>query len=241
MAEAKKNDTPRLDCITQAGIGRYPRLNTPDDKFSPGDPKYDVQLIIDPNEDALFGKESKNLIATAEVMRDEFAATVKARLLESAAEFKAAKQGAKAKAASDKAAALKVADVGKMDVDNEGEETGKVIIRPKMKAKVKRKDGSVQERKPVVFDAKGLKLKNPPIIGGGSKMKLAITIQPYHMESTNEVGITFYLNAVQIIELVTGGERSAEGYGFGAEEGYEAEAEESFGGNAGTSGDGEDF
>lgn len=234
-----KNDTPRIDAITPAGIAKYPRLNTPDDKFSPGDPKFDVQLVFDPSEDGTVGKKPGNIIDAATTLRDEFVEATRTRLIEASNEAKAAKNGAKAKALSDKAKTLKIADIGKADVDDEGEETGKVILRAKMKQLSKRKDGSVVKREPTMFDARGKKLVNRPQVGGGSTLKVAITMMPYHMESTNEVGVTFYLNAVQILDLVSGGERTAEAYGFGEEDGYESQ-DETFAGSASAPAAGED-
>jgi hypothetical protein len=239
----QNNDTPRVDAITQAGIAKFPRLNTPDDKFSPGDPKFDCQLIVDPNEDGLVEKKPANIIATAEAMRDEFFEVTKKRLQDALAEAQKAKNGDKIKKAKEALANVATVGIGKPEVDDEGEETGKVIIRAKMKQLSKRKDGTVVKRKPVMFDAKGVKLVNQPLVGGGSRLKMAVTMMPYYMASTHEVGVAFYLNAVQIIDLVSGGERSASAYGFGEEEGYESQ-DESFsadGGESGSEGAGDDF
>lgn len=102
------------------------------------------------------------------------------------------------------------------------EETGKGTFNFKLKAKVKTKTGEIFEQRPAIFDAKGTALKNVNI-GGGSQVKVAYEVVPFY---TSLVGasISLRMKAVQVLDLVEfSGGASADSYGFGEEEGYEAE------------------
>lgn len=214
-----KDNIPTKKIITPTGVAVYPNLNRPDTKFDAAG-VYDCRLRLDPEDAAV-----KSLVSTLEKLRNEHYETLKAELIEK-------KKSAKAKQ-------LKKRDVFTPDVDKEGEETGLIVLKGKMKATGKRKDGTPWSRKPTIFDAKGKKLDNPPTIWGGSELKMAATARPYLMESSSEVGITLYLDAVQIIKLVSGTGQSADDFGFGEEEGYEADDAETFpeGSEGGTEGD----
>ena len=105
------------------------------------------------------------------------------------------------------------------------EETGKVTLRFKLKAKVHPKNGESFDQSPALFDAKGKPLSKDIKIGGGSKMKVSYEILPYYTAIAG-AGISLRLKAVQVIDLVeysSGG--SGESYGFGKEDGYEATEE----------------
>lgn len=110
------------------------------------------------------------------------------------------------------------------DLDKEGNETGEMILGFKMKASgVSKKTGKPWTRKPAVFDAKGKALTPVPKIGGGSTIKVSCIYEPWD-NPKGEVGVSARLEAVQLIELRSFGDRSASDHGFGEEEGYEAEA-----------------
>jgi hypothetical protein len=115
-----------------------------------------------------------------------------------------------------------------MEVDREsGEETGMAVLRAGMKYRVEVKNGpnagKTYEFTPDVFDAKGKQLKKRPRVGGGSTVRLSIRMMEYFIAKDGELGISFGLEAVQIIDLVESGKRDAESYGFGAEDGFTAE------------------
>ena len=95
----------------------------------------------------------------------------------------------------------------------DGKETGNVIFKFK--------------NKPALFDAKGKPIQNTNVYGG-SKIKVSGTAAAY--SAAGNLGVTLYLNAVQVIELVTGDSGGQQSFGFVAEEGYEhsEEVEESF-------------
>lgn len=128
---------------------------------------------------------------------------------------------------------LKKMDVGSVEYDDEGEETGRVLIRFKQKAEITYKNKKGQEetfqKKVGLFDSKGKHIKEPVKIGSGSTVKVSFEPHPYFMQKDKEVGISFNrLLGVQLINLVEyegDGVGSAEDMGFGAEDdedGFEA-------------------
>ncbi len=112
--------------------------------------------------------------------------------------------------------------------DQETEEpTGEVEMKVSMKASgtVKKgpRAGKTWERKPTLFDAKGKPMLKVPDIWGGTvgKVSFSFVTDGYFINGTGACGISFQLEAVQIIDLVSGGTRKADDYGFGEEDGYE--------------------
>lgn len=110
----------------------------------------------------------------------------------------------------------------KMDLDKEGNETGLVSFNFTAKASGVRPDGTTWTFRPAVMDATGKGKVSPNIsIFGGSILKVA-----YHISSWATaigIGASLKLQAVQVIELKTMGDRD---YGFGEEEGYTADGED---------------
>ena len=203
---ADKSDRKQLKFILPKGIAIYPKLVKPDTKFDK-DGKFEVKQkfeadVIEP------------VIEKLVELRDAFAA-------EKAAEFAASKDG-KVKA---RAKNIKVRDVGTPNYDADGNETGLIELKAASKASGKREDGSTWERKIPLFDAKGKKT-NPKAVYGGSELKVAVIAEAYYKADGNEVGVTLRIDAVQIIKLVAAGGKDADSFGFGAEEGYEDDAEE---------------
>jgi hypothetical protein len=112
--------------------------------------------------------------------------------------------------------------------DQETEEpTGEVEMKISMKASgtVKKgpRAGKKWTRKPQLFDAKGKPMLKVPDIWGGTtgKVSFSFVSDGYFIPGTGACGISFQLEAAQIIDLVSGGQRQAGDYGFGEEEGYE--------------------
>ena len=98
------------------------------------------------------------------------------------------------------------------ELDEEGKATGNIIIRFKSKA----------EYKPSLFDSKANAIEDVNV-WSGSEIKVNGSIAPYYT-SLIGAGVSLRLRAVQIINLVEGG-RSASGYGFEEQEGYEYKEE----------------
>ena len=95
------------------------------------------------------------------------------------------------------------------EVDDEGDPTGNVEFKFKSKAKF-------VPRIPI-FDSVGKPMTGVEL-WSGSRIKVNTTLAPYSAGIGE--GMAMRLNAVQVIDLVQGSNGSAEGYGFGEEDGY---------------------
>lgn len=89
----------------------------------------------------------------------------------------------------------------------------------KLKASGVRPTGERWNQKPVLYDAKGNLFNPKDIIWGGSEAKVAFQASPYYVPSIG-AGISLRLKAVQILNLVTGGQDASK-FGFQEEEGFE--------------------
>lgn len=190
-----KKTTPR-------GIAVWPKLDEPDTKF-----------------------EAEGVYTTKLKLSAEDAQPYVDLIDKLAADHLAACQKAESNPAKKKKLKLTDDMPYKPDLDKEGNETGDMILSFKMKASgVSKKTGKPWTRKPAAFDAKGRPLTPVPKIGGGSTIKVSCIYEPW-ANPKGEVGVSARLEAVQLIELRTFGDRSAAEHGFGEEEdGYEAEA-----------------
>ena len=185
---------------TPAGIASYPWITEPDTRYNP-DGHYSVNLVV-PEEQA------QPLVNAINNEWTEFIGQFK---------------GPKAK--------KQPASLGyDNQYDDEGNETGNIVFKAKMKHIIRYKDketgeDKIIEKKLPIFDAEGLAI-HPTSVWGGSKLACNITIKGY--EAGANLGVSLYLNAVQIIELVAGGsntsnqEVSAETFGFAPTTGYVA-------------------
>lgn len=115
-----------------------------------------------------------------------------------------------------------------MELDDDGEETGNVILKLKQNASLKdKKTGEEREVTVALFYASGKPINRAQTsIYGGSTGMASFTTRPYLVDSTNGAGISLDLKAVQVFNLVSAGERSAESYGFSKQEGYDEDEEE---------------
>jgi hypothetical protein len=172
---------------TPAGIARYPRLNSPDTKFSEeGQYKVDLEMSAE---------DAEPFLKQIETMFAEF---LSAKLAE--INNKLVMEGLPKKA--------KLKQHAAPWTDNDG----MVQLKLKVKATGKGKDGETYTRQPKLFDASG-QITNENI-GGGSKLKVAVVPYFWYTASLG-AGITLQPKAVQILDLVTwssGG--TAEAYGF---------------------------
>jgi hypothetical protein len=219
----------KIKLITPRGVFQFPKLNKPDTKFK-AEGQYTVKSRI--AADAEGWLVGKSLLSASEItealteLRDEFHAEVVQKI-------KAKEIGPKwnPKEREAKLAALKVADIFTPETDAAGEETGNILFHAKMIASgVSKKDQKKWTRSPLIFDAKRKKMSPVPAIFGGTEGKVAAEAMAYFAPGTKEappvVGVTFYLEAVQILKLVKAGDKSADSFGFGEEEGYEDVADE---------------
>lgn len=181
------------------GVAIYPRLNSPDYKFK-DEGEFKVKLSM-PLEQA------QAFIDKIEEARAEAVADMKAE--------RAAKGNKK--------------KMKEADPPYEEMEDGTVQFNFKMKHKVKgKKDGKVYKLFPALFDAKGKPLAKGINIGGGSVLKVAFNFVPFDTPAAG-AGVTMRMSAVQVIDLVEFGQKSASGFGFGEEDGFDSEGYEGSG------------
>lgn len=103
-------------------------------------------------------------------------------------------------------------------VDDQGNETGDIIIKTKVKNS-RTRDGGIWERKPKLFDAGGNKIDAN--VGGGSTIKLNVQVYVWDVATAGGVGVMLQPVAVQVIDLVEfGGGESADSFGFDVEDGF---------------------
>ena len=203
MAERKKAVTAVTPKGTAVG---YQSLNTPDTKFKK-EGQFKTRLALDADDAGL-----AKLRETVEQLLDQKHREIVDQLT----------SDGKAGVAK-KITKRDLDEIFKPEEDEAtGEETGRILITAKMTASGVGKKGP-WTRSPGIFDAKGKKLKKPPLIGSGSELKLSLELFPYYAPNDKEVGVSFRLEAVQVIKLVSRGARDAAGYGFGEEDGDEIE------------------
>lgn len=86
-------------------------------------------------------------------------------------------------------------------------------------------DKKTGENKPinlVVVDSKGKKIKDVPIIGGGSKLKVKFSLVPYGWSKVAGASVKLQLESVMLVELATFGGESDDWADEVEEGGYEA-------------------
>lgn len=191
--------------VTPKGVAIYPHLVTPDEYE--GSLDYKVSLKLDP---------------TATGVQDLLDAITQAadtELERAVAEMNA--KGGKTKAA---AKDMAVSYPFEPEYNEEGEETGMVLLKAKSKAAGVSKKGP-WERKIPLFDS-GASGKVKPIkhgtidIWSGSELKVEVKTNVYTAPGLKLAGVSFYIESVQVLSLSSG---SAGGM-FGAEEGgYESD------------------
>ncbi len=187
---AEKRKSPPV-VATPRGVLTYNFFTKPDTKFDP-EGVYKSNITIDAAKAAPLIKDI-NAQTAAKVE------TTKAELLK-----KGGKDAVKARKLT---TATPYEDV----VDKEGEPTGKVSFKTKVKAVGKNDKGETWSNKPPVFDKSGAPLEGA--VYSGSEGQLSIQLIPYYMASSNEVGVTLRLKAARVTKLVNGN-RDASSYGF---------------------------
>lgn len=210
-----KFTTPRAPAI-------WPRLNEADTKFdAAGVYECKQELSLD---DPIVQKIKAKAMEIAKAKFDEVLEANPELLTEDRYDAKVAELKAAGKTALiKKLKPIIFVEPLAPEVDDEGDETGTIMLKAKMKAsgvyKTGKKAGEAWERSPEIYNAQGKQLKNPPKIGSGSEVKMSIELNPYYAASDGTVGCSFRLSAVQLITLVAFGQRDASAHGFGAEDG----------------------
>jgi len=190
MAQQKQRN---IKLNTPEGVAKFPWLSQPDTRFNDAG-EYSVNLVL-PEDD-------EKTIALKEKIDGIFAT------------FQKTLKGAKAKKPAD--------SLGyEAEFTEDGDETGNVIFKFKAKTGYisKKTNAWVPMNPPKLFDSKLQPIPNGTDIWGGSTMIVNFTPAPY--DHGKNIGVTLRLNAVQIIQIVNGqAGQTAEGFGFGEEEGY---------------------
>lgn len=212
MADAKK---PQLEKITTPrGVFVWPHLTSPDTKFEAKGqkPNYHVGIRLSPSD----AKAAALIAKITKAAEDQYEAT--RAELGAAMEREKGDKKVKAKSALTK---LVLRTPIKADVDDEGNETGTVVLSAKMNASFVNKKGETVHVRPKLFDAMGEEIPagKKLDIWGGSEGKISAQIYPYYNPATGDAGVSLRLAGAQIIVLRSGGGARAEDHGFGAEEG----------------------
>lgn len=192
-----KRNYPKI--TTPKGVLVYPHLSEPDTKFVKPDGEYHTKFALPADEP----------VTTAFIEKLE--GILQAYIDENPDELSPAKLKKAGRA-----------DLFEEEVDDEGEETGRLIFKFKLKAKVKTKTKE-WDQKPRLFDSAANPVSNVNP-WTGTVAKVSAEIFPYYMETTKQFGLSMRCQAVQILELVSGGGASASDFGFGEEDGYVSEA-----------------
>lgn len=168
----------------------WPHLNTPDTKFVKPDGVFHTKLAV------ARGPELDAYIELLEAEIERFIA-------------------ANPKEIKNPAFGKKRADLFDDEYDDEGNETGRVILKFKLKPFFG-KDNEYSQT-PRIFDVRGSRYDPAPKVGNDSVAKVYGEMFPYYMESSKEVGISLRCNDIQVLELVefTGGDENP----FGDESG----------------------
>lgn len=105
----------------------------------------------------------------------------------------------------------------KDEYSDESEPTGRIIIKMKQVAKGKTKDGEEFTRTIAKYDASGSVCNVN--VGNGSVVHASFTINHYYVVATQKYGVSKFLEAIQIVDLVAVG---SNGSPFEACEGFRA-------------------
>lgn len=159
--------------ITPIGELQYPWITAPDTRWDP-DGVFQTKMRI-PFEDA------QQIIAQLEKARDDFFQTLD----------------------SQKQKNYRKADVFEEETDDEGNPTGNVVLKFKLKQVVTPKSGEDFRQKPVVVDKDGEPITVP--VYGGTRAKVKGQIVPYTNAAQKVSGITLRMKGVEVHELVTSG------------------------------------
>ena len=108
------------------------------------------------------------------------------------------------------------------ETNEDGDETGNVVFKCRVKNKLRKRDGQLWDRKPKLFDA-ALKPIDVNPFGGSTYI---VSAEVYAWEAGAKKGISLQPLGVQVLELVSGSGPSASSMGFKAQEGFTADPHE---------------
>ena len=187
-----KYDYPTI--TTPRGVLIYPHLTEADTKFVKPDGEYHTKFALQADSD-----EANALIETLEGILNDYIEANPDKL--TAAKLKKAAR----------------ADLYEEEVDDEGEETGRIIFKFKLKAKVKTKTKE-WDQQPRLFDGNLTPVPEGVNPWTGSEGKISSEVFPYYMETSKTFGLSLRCNAVQLLKLVQGQGKDAKSFGFDSED-----------------------
>jgi len=117
---------------------------------------------------------------------------------------------------------LSMRPVSEPEYDDNGNETGNVVFKTKLKARIKSRSGETYSQSVSVVDAKKTPMDGSQMVGNGSIIKVAVEPVPYVMQSTKQVGVSLRLKALQVLSLVEYGAPSTDI--FDEEDGFVSKA-----------------
>ena len=121
-------------------------------------------------------------------------------------------------------------DIGKVAQSYIDElQDGEVIIKARLNETIPMGDGKERSQSPKIFDASGQLMAELPAIGSGSRACIAGQMNAWY-NAGKGAGLSLWMAAVQLLELVEKGgtPQDAEGFGFEATDGFEVEKAETF-------------
>jgi hypothetical protein len=113
-----------------------------------------------------------------------------------------------------------------MELNDEGEETGRMLFNFKQKAKGKTREGVTFERRVALYLKGGVPLPKDKKIAGGSLIQVSYEANPFYTGGLG-AGVSLRLEAVMVHELVEWQGRDASGYGFDVDDTATCTANES--------------
>lgn len=187
--------------VTPVGVASWPKLTEPSTKFKP-EGVYEGNLIFDAETgDLIREKLNKFLDDAVQKFKEEH---------------------------PEKAKRIKPADLPLKDqYDEDGEETGNVILKTSRYASGTTKAGKAWKAKIKFADSKGRPI-NPKGLSlwSGSELRIYCTVSGYFVAKDNTVGIKLEIDAVQIRKLVSGGRDEVEVEALDDDDGYVHDGDE---------------
>jgi hypothetical protein len=195
MANMKPFAVKGINTASPKGKALWCKYKEPDTKFN-AKGEYSTSLVCDPNDPAVQAYINK-LEELRDIAYNETCETL----------------------GPAKAKGVRKAEVYADEVDSNGNETGNIVFKYKLKDLSDRiQRGNDSEI--VVVDSKKNRLSkaDAPLVGNGSEIRVVSYANPYFMASTKTVGISHIWSKMQIIDLV---EFSGGGDEFDEEDGFE--------------------
>jgi hypothetical protein len=192
-----KNKNPRF--TTPKGELKFPNLQKPDRYDESSSWQYKADIVFDSQEAV------QDIVDKIDEVQDNKLAEAK-------------KNNPKSKSK------IKKADPPyEQEVDENGEETGRFVLKARQNAYIEGDDGETINLKPALFDAKGKPIKKRLNTGTGTVARLNIELAPSYVAGQKSVFVKLRLKAAQIVKYQpVGGGNDPKAFGFAAEDDEEA-------------------